>query len=48
MYVVLEGQLQARGEIGGEMAVIPVQPGTVTGTLPFSRMKQFTVERPRL
>src|ERR1700693_576949 len=43
MFVVLEGQLQARGEIGGETAVIPIQPGSVTGVLPFSRMKQFTV-----
>ncbi len=43
MFVVLEGQLQARGEIGGETAVIAVNPGSVTGVLPFSRMKQFTV-----
>ena len=43
MFVVLDGQLQARGEIGGEMAVIAVKPGSVTGVLPFSRMKQFTV-----
>ena len=43
MYVILEGQLQARGEIGGETVVIPMQPGSVTGVLPFSRMKQFTV-----
>src|ERR1700691_5241911 len=43
MYVILEGQLQARGEIGGEMAVLPLAPGSVTGPLPFSRMKQFTV-----
>src|ERR1700678_438525 len=43
MYVILEGQLQARGEIGGETVVIPIQPGSVTGVLPFSRMKQFTV-----
>src|SRR6202451_2192887 len=43
MFVVLEGQLQARGEIGGETVVIPMQPGSVTGVLPFSRMKQFTV-----
>jgi signal transduction histidine kinase len=43
MFVVLEGQLQARGEIGGETAVILIQPGSVTGVLPFSRMKQFTV-----
>ena len=43
MFIVLDGQLQARGEIGGEMAVIAVKPGSVTGVLPFSRMKQFTV-----
>src|ERR1700726_2324392 len=43
MFVVLEGQLQLRGELGGETAVFAVQPGDVTGTLPFSRMKQFTV-----
>src|ERR1700691_2584508 len=43
MYVIVEGQLQTRGEIGGETVVIPMQPGSVTGVLPFSRMKQFTV-----
>jgi len=43
MFVVLEGQLQARGEIGGETIVIAMKPGDVTGVLPFSRMKQFTV-----
>ncbi len=43
MFVVLEGQLQVRGEIGGETIVIALKPGDVTGVLPFSRMKQFTV-----
>src|SRR5271170_5979663 len=43
MFVVLEGQLQGRGEIGGEAVVFDLEPGSVTGTLPFSRMKQFTV-----
>jgi len=43
MFVVLEGQLQARGEIGGETVVIAMKPGDVTGVLPFSRMKQFSV-----
>ena len=43
MFVVLEGQLQVRGEIGGETLVISLQPGDVTGVLPFSRMKQFPV-----
>jgi signal transduction histidine kinase len=43
MFVVLDGQLQARGELGGETFVISMKPGDVTGVLPFSRMKQFTV-----
>src|ERR1700680_707140 len=43
MFVILEGQLQARGELGGETVVISIKPGDVTGVLPFSRMKQFTV-----
>src|ERR1700691_5919108 len=43
MFVVLEGQVQVRGEIGGEPIVILLKPGDVTGVLPFSRMKQFTV-----
>jgi signal transduction histidine kinase len=43
MFVFLEGQFQVRGELGGETVVIPIKPGDVTGVLPFSRMKQFTV-----
>ncbi len=43
MFVVLEGQFEAQGELGGETIVISVKPGDVTGILPFSRMKQFTV-----
>src|ERR1700723_1791626 len=43
MFVILEGQVQVRGEIGGEPIVILLKPGDVTGVLPFSRMKQFTV-----
>ncbi len=43
MFVILEGQLQLRGEIGGETAFFNIKPGDVTGVLPFSRMKQFTV-----
>jgi len=43
MFVILEGQLQVRGELGGETIVLPIMPGDVTGVLPFSRMKQFTV-----
>src|SRR4029077_7706082 len=43
MFVVMEGQIQGRGEIGGETIVFSIKPGDVTGVLPFSRMKQFTV-----
>jgi signal transduction histidine kinase len=43
MFVILEGQLQGRGELGGETFVFNLGPGDVTGGLPFSRMKQFTV-----
>jgi signal transduction histidine kinase len=44
MYIVLEGQLQARGELGGEAVLFSIEPGAVTGVLPFSRMRQFTVD----
>jgi signal transduction histidine kinase len=43
MFVILEGQLQGRGELGGETFVFELEAGDVTGLLPFSRMKQFTV-----
>jgi signal transduction histidine kinase len=43
MFVLLEGQLQGRGEIGGETIIFTISEGSVTGVLPFSRMKQFTV-----
>src|SRR5881397_771321 len=43
MFVILEGQLQWRGEFGGETVVLSAKPGDVTRVLPFSRMKQFTV-----
>jgi len=42
MFVVLDGQLQARGELGGETISILINSGNVTGVLPFSRMKQST------
>ncbi len=43
MFVLLEGEFQWRGELGGESLVFPARAGDVTGVLPFSRMKQFTV-----
>ena len=45
MFVILEGQLQGRGELAGEIFVFSLSPGDVTGVLPFSRMKQFTVSQ---
>jgi signal transduction histidine kinase len=44
MFVVLEGQIQIRGELGGESVVLTSKPGDVTGVLPFSRMKQFPLD----
>ncbi|MFZ0908775.1 MAG: ATP-binding protein [Candidatus Acidiferrales bacterium] len=43
MFVILEGQFQWRGEFGGDAVIYSQKPGDVTGVLPFSRMKQFTV-----
>src|SRR5271157_5533712 len=43
MFVILEGHVQWRGERGGETFVFDLEPGDVTGVLPFSRMKHFTV-----
>ena len=43
MYVILEGLLQVRGELNGEIVAFELEPGDVTGVLPFSRMKQFKV-----
>ena len=43
MFVLLEGEFEWRGEFNGEAVIIPGKIGDVTGALPFSRMKQFTV-----
>jgi signal transduction histidine kinase len=43
MFVILDGQLQIRGEIGGETINVTLQANDVSGVLPFSRMKQFPV-----
>jgi signal transduction histidine kinase len=43
MFVILEGHLQGRGELNGDTIVFDLEPGDVTGVLPYSRMKQFTV-----
>ncbi len=43
MFVLLEGDFEWRGEFNGETVVFHGNVGDVTGALPFSRMKQFTV-----
>jgi len=43
MFVLLEGEFEWRGDFGGETVVIAGKVGDVTGALPFSRLKQFTV-----
>ncbi len=43
MFVILEGQFQWRGELGGETAVFSSSVGDITGVLPFSRMTHFSV-----
>jgi hypothetical protein len=35
MFVILEGQLQLRGEIGGETIVFALKPGTSPGCCRF-------------
>jgi signal transduction histidine kinase len=43
MFVVLEGEVQGRGELAGDAVILPIPAGSVTGILPFSRMKNFTL-----
>ena len=43
MFVILDGQFEWRGELAGEIVLFASKLGDVTGALPFSRMKQFTV-----
>jgi signal transduction histidine kinase len=43
MFVLLDGQFQVRGDLGGETILLSMKPGDVTGLLPYSRMKQFVV-----
>jgi signal transduction histidine kinase len=43
MFVILDGELQGRGELNGETFTFSSRAGEVTGVLPFSRMKKFNV-----
>ncbi len=41
MFVLLEGEVRGRKEMGGEGPVITMEAPTVTGLLPFSRLKNY-------
>src|SRR5579872_859873 len=43
MFVLLEGKFQWRGEFGGQAFTVDLEPGEVTGVLPFSRMKKYSL-----
>src|SRR6266567_6411153 len=43
MAVLLEGEFQWRGELAGETIIRELKAGEVTGVLPFSRMKHYTL-----
>jgi signal transduction histidine kinase len=43
MFVILEGEVQGRAEFAGETFIFTTRAGEITGVLPFSRMKTFTV-----
>lgn len=43
MFVLLDGEFEWRGDFNGELVVMPGKAGTVTGALPFSRMKHYVV-----
>ena len=43
MFVLLEGEFQWRGELAGESFVLAIKAGEITGILPFSRMKNYTL-----
>ena len=43
MFVLLEGEFQWRGEFSGETFVRDLKAGEVTGILPFSRMKNYSL-----
>jgi signal transduction histidine kinase len=43
MMVLIEGEFQWRGDLGGELVTYPAKAGDVSGVLPFSRMKRFSV-----
>ncbi len=43
MFVLLQGEFQWRGELSGEAVVLTISAGEISGILPFSRMKMYTL-----
>ena len=43
MFVLLQGDFQWRGEISGESVVLTISGGEISGILPFSRMKTYSL-----
>src|SRR5579872_3847391 len=43
MFILLEGEIQGRGELAGDAVTFSIAAGDVTGALPFSRMKSSPV-----
>jgi CRP-like cAMP-binding protein len=41
MFVLLEGEIRGRKEMGGDGPVMTIEAPTVTGLLPFSRLKNY-------
>ena len=43
MFVLLQGDFQWRGELSGETVVLTISAGEISGILPFSRMKKYSL-----
>ena len=43
MFVLLQGEFQWRGELSGETVVLTIGAGEISGMLPFSRMKNYSL-----
>src|SRR5579862_523680 len=43
MFVLLQGEFQWRGELSGETVVLTIPAGEISGMLPFSRMKKYSL-----
>ena len=43
MFVLLQGEFQWRGDLSGETVVLTIPAGEISGTLPFSRMRKYSL-----